>query len=52
MMNWFITGINAGFGRELTEQLLARGERVAGTVRKTGSVDDLRTMLEKGQKAS
>ncbi|HEY4456633.1 MAG TPA: SDR family oxidoreductase [Pseudonocardiaceae bacterium] len=41
MRNWFITGINSGFGRHLTEQLLARGDRVAGTVRKPGSVDDL-----------
>ncbi|MFD4669846.1 SDR family oxidoreductase [Lentzea sp. NPDC058450] len=39
---WFITGINSGFGRHLTEQLLARGEVVAGTVRKAGSVDDLK----------
>jgi NAD(P)-dependent dehydrogenase (short-subunit alcohol dehydrogenase family) len=38
---WFITGINSGFGRALTEQLLAAGHRVAGTVRKPGSVDDL-----------
>ncbi len=26
---WLITGINSGFGREMTEQLLARGDRVA-----------------------
>lgn len=39
---WFITGINSGFGRQLTEQLLAKGEKVAGTVRKEGSVDDLK----------
>jgi NAD(P)-dependent dehydrogenase (short-subunit alcohol dehydrogenase family) len=39
--NWFITGINSGFGRHMTEQLLAAGNRVAGTVRKPGSVDDL-----------
>ncbi|GAA2615238.1 SDR family oxidoreductase [Paractinoplanes durhamensis] len=39
---WFITGINSGFGRELAEQLLDRGDRVAGTVRRAGSVDDLR----------
>jgi NAD(P)-dependent dehydrogenase (short-subunit alcohol dehydrogenase family) len=38
---WFITGINSGFGRHMTEQLLAAGSRVAGTVRKAGSVDDL-----------
>lgn len=39
---WFITGINSGFGREMTQQLLARGDRVAGTVRKDGSVDDMK----------
>ncbi|GAA0462584.1 short-chain dehydrogenase/reductase [Paractinoplanes deccanensis] len=39
---WFITGVNSGFGRRMTEQLLERGDRVAGTVRKDGSVDDLR----------
>lgn len=39
---WFITGINSGFGRQMTEQLLGRGERVAGTVRRLDSVDDLR----------
>jgi NAD(P)-dependent dehydrogenase (short-subunit alcohol dehydrogenase family) len=39
---WFITGINSGFGREMTEQLLARGDRVAGTLRKLEAVDDLR----------
>ena len=39
---WFITGVNSGFGRHLTEQLLDRGDRVAGTVRRAGSVDDLK----------
>ena len=24
---WFITGVNSGFGREMTEQLLGRGDR-------------------------
>lgn len=38
---WFITGITSGFGRELTEQLLERGDRVAGTVRRPGPVGDL-----------
>jgi NAD(P)-dependent dehydrogenase (short-subunit alcohol dehydrogenase family) len=38
---WFITGVNSGFGRQMTEQLLERGDRVAGTVRKTGSMDAL-----------
>src|ERR1700747_1168924 len=39
---WFITGINSGFGRHLAEQLLERGDRVAGTVRRLDAVDDLR----------
>jgi NAD(P)-dependent dehydrogenase (short-subunit alcohol dehydrogenase family) len=38
---WFITGVNSGFGREMTEQLLGRGDRVAGTVRNLDSVRDL-----------
>src|SRR5689334_25388977 len=39
---WFITGVSSGFGRELTEQLLARGDRVVGTVRDISKVADLR----------
>jgi NAD(P)-dependent dehydrogenase (short-subunit alcohol dehydrogenase family) len=39
---WLMTGINSGFGRHMSELLLARGERVAGTVRKLASVDDLK----------
>jgi NAD(P)-dependent dehydrogenase (short-subunit alcohol dehydrogenase family) len=39
---WFITGVNSGFGRHMTEQLLARGDRVAGTVRKLDSMNDLK----------
>jgi hypothetical protein len=38
---WFITGVNSGFGRLMTEQPLARGDRVAGTVRKLDAVSDL-----------
>jgi len=38
---WFITGVSSGFGRELTYQLLKRGDRVVGTVRDTGKVADL-----------
>ncbi len=38
---WLITGVSSGFGRELTEQLLARGERVVGTVRRPETVADL-----------
>ena len=38
---WLITGVSSGFGRHLTEQLLARGERVVGTVRRPKAVEDL-----------
>jgi NAD(P)-dependent dehydrogenase (short-subunit alcohol dehydrogenase family) len=38
---WLITGVSSGFGRELTEQLLTRGDRVLGTVRDTAKVKDL-----------
>jgi len=39
---WFITGVNSGFGRLMTERLLERGDRVAGTVRKMDSMDELK----------
>jgi NAD(P)-dependent dehydrogenase (short-subunit alcohol dehydrogenase family) len=38
---WIITGVNSGFGRAMTEQLLERGDRVAGTVRSPDAVKDL-----------
>jgi len=38
---WFITGVSSGFGRQLSDQLLERGDRVVGTVRDTGKVADL-----------
>lgn len=38
---WFVTGASRGFGRELTEQALARGARVAATLRHPGQLDDL-----------
>jgi NAD(P)-dependent dehydrogenase (short-subunit alcohol dehydrogenase family) len=38
---WFITGASRGLGRELTEQALARGDRVAATLREPSKVDDL-----------
>ena len=40
---WLITGVNSGFGREMARQLLARGDRVAGTVRRAEAVGDLQT---------
>jgi len=39
---WLITGVNSGFGRLMTEQLLARGDRIAGTVRKMDAMNDLK----------
>jgi NAD(P)-dependent dehydrogenase (short-subunit alcohol dehydrogenase family) len=38
---WLVTGVSSGFGRELTAQLLAAGDRVIGTVRSTAKVADL-----------
>ena len=40
--NWLITGVSSGFGRIMTEQLLARGDRIAGTVRDLSVIDDLK----------
>ncbi|WP_210493711.1 SDR family oxidoreductase [Patulibacter sp. SYSU D01012] len=39
---WLITGTSSGFGRHMTEQLLARGDRVAATLRRPSRLDDLR----------
>lgn len=39
---WLITGISSGFGRIMAEQLLANGDRVAGTVRDLSTVLDLK----------
>jgi NADP-dependent 3-hydroxy acid dehydrogenase YdfG len=43
----FITGVTSGFGCHMTEQLLERGDRVAGTVRKMGAMNDLKAALQK-----
>ena len=39
---WFITGTSSGIGRDLTEQLLARGDRVAATVRRADALDAMK----------
>ena len=38
---WLITGVSSGFGRALTQKLLAKGEVVIGTVRDTTKVESL-----------
>jgi NAD(P)-dependent dehydrogenase (short-subunit alcohol dehydrogenase family) len=38
---WFITGVSSGFGRQLSEQLLERGDHVLGTVREMSKIADL-----------
>ncbi|MEW6397112.1 MULTISPECIES: SDR family oxidoreductase [unclassified Afipia] len=40
---WFITGASSGFGRQLAELLLERGDRVAATVRKGDALKNLAT---------
>ena len=35
---WFITGCSTGFGRELAEQLLERGDKVVATARKPAQI--------------
>lgn len=42
---WLITGISSGFGKALTEQLLAKGETVVGTVRT--EKDDIKNLKAK-----
>ena len=37
---WFITGCSTGFGRELAEQLLQRGDKVVATARKPEQIAD------------
>ncbi len=39
---WLITGISTGFGRVMAEQLLAKGDDVAGTVRDLAAVEGLK----------
>ena len=40
---WFITGTSSGFGRQLTEQALARGDRVCATLRRADALADLQS---------
>lgn len=42
MKTWLITGTSSGFGRIMTEKLLARGDRVIATLRKADALADLK----------
>jgi len=44
MANWLITGVSSGFGRALAEAVLAKGDRVAGTVRKAAAKAEFETL--------
>ncbi len=46
MKTWLITGASSGLGRIMTERLLARGDRVAATVRRADALDDLGTRYD------
>ncbi|OJT12140.1 hypothetical protein TRAPUB_11317 [Trametes pubescens] len=39
---WFITGSSTGFGRQLTELILQKGENVVATARRPSALDDLK----------
>jgi NAD(P)-dependent dehydrogenase (short-subunit alcohol dehydrogenase family) len=45
MATWFITGTSTGFGREITLEALARGDKVIATARQISAIEDL---AEKG----
>ncbi len=36
---WFITGVSSGFGREIAQAALARGDVVVGTLRQAAQLD-------------
>jgi NAD(P)-dependent dehydrogenase (short-subunit alcohol dehydrogenase family) len=38
---WFITGTSSGFGRQLAEEVLGRGDRVVATARDVRSLEEL-----------
>ncbi|HAT1576295.1 TPA: SDR family oxidoreductase [Raoultella ornithinolytica] len=43
---WLITGTSTGLGRLMTERLLARGDKVIATLRKSGALDDLQAQYD------
>ena len=43
---WFITGASSGLGKEMAKQLLARGDRVVGTIRRKDALADLQEQYD------
>lgn len=43
---WFIIGTSSGFGRQLTEQLLSRGDSVFATLRKPTALGERKSCTE------
>ena len=43
MKTWLITGASSGLGRLMSEDLLARGDRVLACVRRTAAGDCVRS---------
>jgi len=41
---WFITGVSSGFGRQLAEAALKRGDQVVGTLRNTDQIGDFEAL--------
>ena len=48
-MNWLITGVSSGLGRAIAEAALARGDKVAGTVRRHGRPGGVRGHARPGR---
>lgn len=44
MVNWLITGVSGGLGKALAEAALARGDKVAGTVRRPSDLEAFRAL--------
>ncbi len=44
MAVWFITGCSSGFGHEIAQAALARGDKVVATARNASKLKDLKAM--------
>src|SRR5256885_17210987 len=51
MTNWLITGVSGGLGRALAQAALARGDQVAGTVRKVSDMASFEALGGRGFRA-